>query len=281
MSIALDFALFMRNSSTKLGLSLANEAVGFKLAFRIGSNSLSWVSQENLLIECGLDKLDSLSNHLKKLTGAGVFLSEVNKKDKRKNIYGFSKYLINYHQKSDSEKRKVHELFNDTMIEAVDKSENTPQKQGVLNQITPRKRGVKNGDTPRKRGVIANEKTFESPATQGFQPIEKLPKETLKQRNIDNQKNRASSGSVCLKTYPDDFLPNEESNESLARHATRTNCSFRELLEKFATVSRIYKTRSTDWQQTFRQFLENERPKKTYEDEQGRKRRYDNKPINY
>lgn len=281
MSISLDFALFMRNSATKLGLSLANEAVAFKLAFRIGSNSMSWVSQESLMQESGIEKLDNLTNHLKKLSAAGIVVQGKSNKDKRKNTYSFSRLLVNYHQKSDLEKNKIHLALKDTMLIAVDNSENTPRNQGVFSKITPRKRGVKNRVTPRKRGVMSSENSLESPVAVGLEENENSAKGTLKQRNIYKQRNRANAGSVFLTSFPDDFLPDERSNEMLAIHATRTNCSFRELLGKFRKVHTEYSTKSKDWQKTFQDFLITERPKKTYEDQNGRKRRYDNQPINY
>jgi hypothetical protein len=112
MSLSLDFALFMRNSQTKLNLSLSERAVAFSLAFRVGSNAKTWVKQNQLALECGI-KERWLREHLNALTGSGIVIVSKNKEDKRKNSYAFSAAIINYHQMTDDQKKSVHDRFKD------------------------------------------------------------------------------------------------------------------------------------------------------------------------
>jgi len=265
----------MRNSKTKLGLSLANEAVAYKLALRVGSNSTTWVKHENLAIECGVTEWN-LSSHIKKLAKTKIIIVEKQSHDKRKNCYRFSDLLTNYHQMSDKEKRKVHEALGDEMLKNKSNDDkNTPRKRGVIDENTPRKRGV---ITPRKRGVISTEENATAPANTGLDADDKIPKVKDESNNY-NQNNRASAVSVNLQSYPQDFYPDEARRELLTQHARRVNLTELELLNKFESVHMRYKTRSKDWQETFEDFLKREQPKRVYEDSTGRNRRYDNKPI--
>lgn len=109
----------------------------------------------------------------------------------------------------------------------------------------------------------------------------------LKQRELKDDKDmkpvtKRRSPSLTTSSYPDDFFPDEERRELLDKHASSTNNTQKELLDKFESVSRRYKTRSVDWQHTFAAFLERELPKKIYEDSRGqRKRMHDDQSINY
>lgn len=97
----------------------------------------------------------------------------------------------------------------------------------------------------------------------------------------DIKQKRATACSPKLTRYSKDFFPDDKRRSLLSYHAARTFNTESYLLERFETVSIKYKMRSRDWQETFEAFLINEKPKRTYEDEKGQKRRYDNQSINY
>lgn len=137
MSIALDFAMFMRNSKTKLNLSIAARWVANVLAFRIGSNTTTWIGQETLASELGIIE-NSVRLHCKALAKAGLIKIEKQKKDKRRNVYNFTDIILNYHAMNDAQKKKCHLKLSDTFrdtpyLEGV----NTPQNQVVSSCETP------------------------------------------------------------------------------------------------------------------------------------------------
>lgn len=108
---------------------------------------------------------------------------------------------------------------------------------------------------------------------------------------VDNSplpENTDMDSSVCisknfksLKAIPNDFEPTEESRECLRKTADRVKMPATELLDKFVAVSTRYKTKSCDWQQTFVEYLDREKPKRTYEDSNGKLRRYDGGQLHY
>jgi hypothetical protein len=100
------------------------------------------------------------------------------------------------------------------------------------------------------------------------------PATTKKIQYKDDKKTKRASGSPSLQSFPNYFFPNDESRKLLSEHAARTNNTENDLFEKFETVSKKYKTKSNDWQKTFREFLEKELPRKVYEDEKGRRKTY-------
>lgn len=102
MSISLDLALFLRDNNHQLKLSTSDIGVAFVFAFRIGSNPFTWVSQEQLASELGITErgVRKAANRLNKL-----IIVEKSSTDKRKNIYRFQEFLINYHQLSTEEKK--------------------------------------------------------------------------------------------------------------------------------------------------------------------------------
>jgi DNA-binding MarR family transcriptional regulator len=117
MSLALDLGLFFRNSKTKLGLSLTQEAILYKLAFRVGTNTCTWIKQEPFAKECGIAR-QNLNVNLKKIEKTRILKSKTNKYDTRKNDYLFSDKIKNYHQLSTEDKRAVHKFFNDEYVES-------------------------------------------------------------------------------------------------------------------------------------------------------------------
>ena len=96
MSLALDLALFFRNSKTKLGLSLSARGIVFTLAFRVGSNSNTWISAEVLAQECGVLR-QNLHQPLDNIIATKLVKRKPNNKDKRKNTYSFNELIVNYH----------------------------------------------------------------------------------------------------------------------------------------------------------------------------------------
>ena len=113
MSIALDLALIVRDSLNNFGLSVANLGVAYTLAFRVGSNSCTWISQIELAKEVNLDERN-LRNHCKKLQEVGVILIEKDTKDPRRNRYSFNPIIANYHAMKDHQKLKCRTILSGT-----------------------------------------------------------------------------------------------------------------------------------------------------------------------
>ena len=65
---------------------MAAKAVLFTLAFRIGSNPFSWISQKELSIELDISE-SNVRRHMKKIQTEGLISIQEDPKDKRKNIY--------------------------------------------------------------------------------------------------------------------------------------------------------------------------------------------------
>jgi len=107
----------------------------------------------------------------------------------------------------------------------------------------------------------------------------KVNKNRAKQIPVDNYKKPATRSSVNLKILPEDFEPDGNGMKELYRVAQSVKMQTVELFDKFVSVHKKYKTRSSNWQEKFIGFLADEKPKKTYEDSTGKKRRYDNKPL--
>ena len=271
MSIAVDLGLFLRNSKTKLGLTLTHRGVLFTLAIRVGNNSSTWISQETLAIELGVTERNARQS-MSKIKSTKIVLIEQQKIDKRKNLYSFNPILANYHQLIETEKALIHKKLGD-VYQPIEQSKSHNKKPNYRS-----KSSSNNLDTGRNHPVVEVIETSETVDTSTIAGAVKSPKEKA-YNNIYNQTNRAKQSSANLTTYQEDFFPDEKSRLLLTKHAQRTNMTEHSLLTKFEKVSKEYKTRSKDWQETFVKFLESERPKKTYEDEKGRKRRYDNQSM--
>jgi len=89
----------------------------------------------------------------------------------------------------------------------------------------------------------------------------------------------APRSSDCLTKLPEDFCPDADGIEQLYKTASKVNMPTTKLTEKFKEVCLKYKTRSADWQKTFVEFLLREKPKRTFEDSSGKRRRYDGGEI--
>lgn len=154
MSIALDLALFIRDFECEFPLSLSNLGVAYTLAFRIGSNPFTWISQENLAKELRLHETN-VRIHCKKLVETGILLIKKDTDDKRKNLYSFNSALINYHQKSEDERKKyrakllgiigdternhpVNTERNHPVINCSSGSQDIDNKEEKMTQISPK-----------------------------------------------------------------------------------------------------------------------------------------------
>lgn len=279
MSLALDLGLFLRNSKTKLGLTLSRRGLLFTLAIRIGNNNSTWIKQETLSKEVGVEE-SSVRKSMANIRKTKIILVEKQKQDKRKNVYRFNPILINYHLMNDEEKSKVHDFFDD---------EFTPSHGPKLSTKTKKYQAIlpgNSGDTAQNCLVNTAQNCAinnESPPPSAQQPrglddVENRPKATV-ESNTHIENNRARKSSVNLYTYQDDFFPDEKRREYLNLTAKRVNLTEFELLTKFEQVSRRYKAKSADWQRTFEEFLARERPKKVYENHLGKKCRYDNQSL--
>jgi len=273
MSLALDIGLFFRNSKTKLGLSLAARGILFTLAFRVGTRSSTWVSPESLADECGIHR-QNIFAPLSKIVATGLVIKKSSMTHKQKKTYSFTELIKNYHQKLDDEKRKVHQALNDEFNPPVDKRKN---QSGKPDSRLKNQSGKPDSYQSGKPDSRLNEKNVRDPDSIDKNEVAKFPKEKA-YSNILKQ-NRATSGSLKLKKYPENFYPDEERRQRLSDAAQRTNNTDSELLIKFETVSKKYKTKSVDWQTTFEEFLKKELPKKVYEDKNGQRKRYDNQPM--
>jgi hypothetical protein len=274
MSVSLDFALFMRNSKTKLGLSLSARAIIYTLAFRIGSRPNTWVSHNALALECGLHK-QNLTDPIKKILLTNILKSKKNLKDKRKSLYAFNSMIKNYHQMTDKDKIKVHEYFDDIYAPPICKSKSSSGKPEQSSLDSSGKPELYSSGKPEQ---LLNEKSPETHVPQGLAGNENSPK-APEETTMYKQRNRATStkkkGSVSLTYYSNEFFPDEKRRQLLTHHAQRTNNSEHYLLEKFGEVSIKYKTRSKDWQKTFEDYLINEKLKRVYTNHTGGTSRYD------
>lgn len=171
MSISLDFALFLRNSKTKLNLSVTARCVAYTLAFRVGSNSNAWISQKTLADEVGLSE-SSLRVHCQNLAKSGLILIKSSGKDKRKNVYSFVKEIVNYHSMNDAQKKKCHLKLGDTFLDtAYYQAVSTAYYQAVSDVI----------------------QTPEDPVEHGLPEIAQIPKATIE----SNIKSKATY--ICAK----------------------------------------------------------------------------------
>lgn len=108
--LALDIALFVRNNiikgtlkGKKITLQVSDLGYLYTLAFRIGTNGSSWISQKKLSEELGVSKR-GLRKALNRLVALDLIICEIDKKDSRKNNYRAHPKLINYHQSLSSKK---------------------------------------------------------------------------------------------------------------------------------------------------------------------------------
>jgi len=158
-----------------------------------------------------------------------------------------------------------HELMHQPLQACLDHYEN--------------KKPVDNFDEKINNEALPPDKNVGTPPTKMSVPPDKNVGHKYKQIQ-ENKKNRAH-GSDCLNFVPENFTPDEIGKEFLWQTAERVKMPTVDLLNKFIEVSKKYKTRSKDWQKKFIEFLEREKPKKTYEDKNGKLRRYDGGNLHY
>lgn len=172
--LALDFALIVRHSLNKLNLSLATRGVAYTLAFRIGTNICTWISQEALAKELGVSE-SNVRIHCNKLKKECLLLIKKDAQDKRKNLYSFNSKIFNYAQMNEEEREKCRLLLGDTLRDtAYFQAVNSAYKQAVI--ISPI--GMQDDE-------IKEEKT-----------VEKLPKRKLKEHKEHKEKRKSVDNFV-------------------------------------------------------------------------------------
>jgi hypothetical protein len=281
MSLALDLGLFLRNSKTKLGFSLNHRGLLFTLAIRIGNNSKTWIKQSTFSKEVGVEE-SAIRKSLAKIKKTKFIIVENQKTDKRMKQYKFNPLLTNYHLLNEDEKRKVHAAFDDeydppSFPKAISKTKKYRAKSPGNSEDTAQNCLVNTGNNCAVSLLCESSLDAENKGVEG---IENSPK-VKAQSNTQKQNKRELGGSLDLQNIPDDFYPDSTRRELLSQHAKRTNNPEHELLSKFETISKTYKTKSKDWQQTFEEFLLREMPKRTFEDKTGQRKRYDGQSLHY
>lgn len=248
MSIALDFALFIRNSTTKLNLSAATIAIGYTLAFRVGSNTFTWVSQKELAEEIGMDE-SNIRKHCKKLAQAGFIGIESDRKDKRKNVYTFTKSILNYHAMSDSQKRECHNKLKDVY-------KFTARNHPVKNADTARNHPV---NTARNHPVSSDAKSSTAHENKGLQETVSSAKGTLYNNTKSKQpvNSRKKRGLIS-----DSFYPNHDNQKLADKVATQTGKTGSYLVKRFVDVMKKHAVESDNFDERFTTFLMNELPSK-------------------
>ncbi len=281
MSLALDLGLFFRNSKTKLGLSLTHRGLLFTLAIRIGNNSNTWIKQDSLANEANIDERNIREN-MEKIKSTGIIIVEKQKHDKRRNMYKFNQLIINYHLLNDEEKHRAHEALGDECIIQKSPKLSTGSKKYQTKSSGNSKNTGQNHplNTGQNHPVHPGPKNPADLLPRGLHDLSTFPKAKEKSKK-GMQSKRELRGSPFLKSFSDDFFPDEKRLKLLGEHAARTNCTTQELLEKFGKVCKKYQTKSKDWQAKFEDFLARELPKRTYEDKTGGKKRYDGQSIHY
>ncbi len=131
MSIALDLALLLRDSFNNFNLSLATIGVAYTLAFRIGSNTNTWVSQSTLAEELKITER-MVKKHCAYLKLNRLIIVKKDSTDNRRNVYNFNPNILNYHAKKDGDKQKTLRLLGDEPLEKGNFSSPISEDRGTL-----------------------------------------------------------------------------------------------------------------------------------------------------
>lgn len=158
--LALDFALFVRDAAQQLNLSLATLGVAYTLAFRIGTNINTWVSQESLAKEMNVCER-TVRRQCKILKKAKIILIKKDSNDKRNNLYSFNPLLYNYAQMDEKTRKKYRTKMSSIYV-------NRGQKCPV--------------NTGQKCPIISDNKSLADPVIIGLPEIENLPKRKSKEK---------------------------------------------------------------------------------------------------
>lgn len=195
MSISLDIALYLRDNGRKFKkLSLSDRAVLFTLAFRVGSNATTWISQRSLASELCIEDRN-LRNHMYNLSKLGLIVIKKSKKDKRKLEYSIASFLINYHQAT----RIVDEKYR---MKSSDTLENSGRNHPVFLSDTGRNHPVINSTND----IQDNDFTKENDCT-NLSKATYINKATIKDKTKVEKKTRTSCSNICLS--PPEFLSKE------------------------------------------------------------------------
>lgn len=178
MSLSLDIALYLRDHGRQLkGLSLADRGVLYTLAFRIGTNVYTWVSQNSLANELCIETRN-IRDHIRNLEKFGLIMTKKSKKDKRKLEYRISENLYNYHQNA----RICEKNYRMKSVCNSDYQKNSGRNHPVIDADTGRNHPLFSGDTGRNHPVISCTNDIQvDDCTEEFEE-ENSPKATYKNK---------------------------------------------------------------------------------------------------
>lgn len=255
MSIAVDLGLFLRNSKTKLGLSLTHRGLLFTLAIRIGNNAYTWIKQDTLANEAGID-IKNLQDHLKKIQASGILLIERQSSDKRKNQYKFNPSIVNYHLLSESEKQKVHLLLKDEYHPQTGPKLSTGGKNG--GRKVPPNFGDRGENHPLNTGVnhpaIQKEKNLGELERQGLQAEEQSPKGTVQSYITAKLQPPGPSYKSCCPQTDEQILSPEA-----IKLAAQKKINILVSLSRFKEYASKQGWMCFDWKAAFLKWVEKER----------------------
>lgn len=196
MSIALDLALMLRNSSTKFGLSLAARSILNALAFRVGTKANTWISQKTLAHELGITTR-ALRKHHPDIESSNIVQIKTNSRDKRKYLYSFNSIFFNYHQMKAEDRIIVHKKLKDTYDERHIKVNHNAQNRGTKVPVSAQNRGTK---VPLNRGtkvpVVLDAQMPETLEPRDLEGDAQIPKGTY-ENNIKDKVTKIS----CAKSF--------------------------------------------------------------------------------
>lgn len=170
MSISLDIALYLREKGKDyINLDLSTKAVLFILAFRVGSNPYTWISQKELAKELNINERNT-RKHTSKLKELGLIIIDQDKKDKRKNLYRPAEFLVNYH-KENSKKSRSNETYNfeNTGLIRPTNNEDTGHIRPVFkekNESQPIDNNEENQIKNSPKGTLKDKETLKDKTTQ-------------------------------------------------------------------------------------------------------------------
>ena len=206
MSIALDLALYIREQKLDKPLTTSERGVLFTLFFRVGSNPFTWISQKQLAIE-----LDIIERNVRKLMSSiktkGFIEISSDPKDKRKNLYRPSEFLINYHQQAKRVQTKEYRSKSTYTFE------NTGQNRPV--------------NTGQNRPVLSCAQSSEKPVTYTLQEnvispkakvlnntISKAPHIYCAQAQVEKTKSAPKEAhSILFRRFYEDIYPLKKNKE--------------------------------------------------------------------
>lgn len=201
MSIALDLALLLRNSSSKFGLSLAARSILNALAFRVGTKANTWINQQTLAKELGIT-IRALRKHHESIEASNILYIKTNSRDKRKYLYSFNSIFFNYHQMKKEDRIIVHTKLKDIYDERDIKVKFTEQNRGTKVPVSGENRGTK---VPLNRGtkvpLVSTEQIPAALELRGLEVTEQILKETYENNIKDKDTKKHCSVEAELEGF--------------------------------------------------------------------------------